>query len=65
MRCSCSHCGTYMIQQEKGANSTCICPKCQHTCDACMGSGVKMQKGGCVPEHIRLLYEDFDKGEEQ
>jgi hypothetical protein len=49
MRCSCPKCGTYMVQKEMGANSACVCPKCLHACDACMGSGVKMQKGGSVP----------------
>lgn len=64
MRCSCPQCGTYMVQWEKGANSACICPKCQYICDACMGSGEKMQKGGNVPEYIRLAYENPDQKEE-
>lgn len=63
MRCSCPQCGIYMVQKEKGANSTCVCPKCQHACDACMGSGVQMEKGGEVPEYIRRAYGNLGKAE--
>lgn len=38
MRCSCRICGTYMVQDEKGINSRCICPQCFATCSACMGT---------------------------
>lgn len=38
MRCSCRVCGTYMVQDEKGLNSRCICPQCFSTCSACMGT---------------------------
>ena len=61
MRCSCSECGTYMVQQEKGAESCCICPQCLQTCNNCMGSGIKMQKGGTVPKDILEAY-DSDEG---
>ncbi len=27
-----------MVQQEKGVESTCICPNCFNTCSACMGN---------------------------
>ncbi len=38
MRCSCRVCGTYMVQDEKGLKSRCICPQCFATCSACMGT---------------------------
>lgn len=38
MRCSCRVCGTYMVQDEKGIHSRCICPQCFATCSACMGT---------------------------
>lgn len=38
MRCSCRVCGTYMVQDEKGLSSRCICPECFSTCSACMGT---------------------------
>lgn len=36
MRCSCQRCGTYMVQDEKGVQSRCICPECFFTCSACV-----------------------------
>ena len=39
MRCSCQRCGTYMVQDEKGESSRCICPECFLVCTACMGTG--------------------------
>lgn len=41
MRCSCQVCGEYMVQDEKGLNSRCICPNCFETCSACMGTEQK------------------------
>ncbi len=38
MRCGCPQCGTYMVQQEHGLSSGCICPSCLFTCHACMGT---------------------------
>ncbi len=38
MRCSCRVCGTYMVQEEKGLESKCICPQCFSSCSACMGT---------------------------
>ena len=38
MRCSCQTCGTYMVQDEKGILSRCICPECFATCNACLGT---------------------------
>lgn len=39
MRCSCQRCGAYMVQDEKGESSRCVCPECFLTCSACMGTG--------------------------
>lgn len=45
MRCSCRVCGTYMVQDEKGLESRCICPDCFAVCSACMGTiGEPMDK---------------------
>lgn len=38
MRCSCQRCGTYMVQDEKGVQSRCICPQCFFTCSACVSA---------------------------
>lgn len=38
MRCSCQRCGTYMVQDEKGVQSRCICPECFFTCSACVSA---------------------------
>lgn len=38
MRCMCQNCGEYMVQDEKGLFSRCICPNCLSTCNACMGT---------------------------
>lgn len=38
MRCSCQKCGTYMVHDEKGFESRCICPECFNICSACMGT---------------------------
>ena len=38
MRCSCSRCGAYMVQDEKGVQSRCICPECFFTCSACIST---------------------------
>ena len=38
MRCSCQRCGAYMVQDEKGIKSRCICPECFFTCSACVST---------------------------
>lgn len=38
MRCTCQNCGEYMVQDEKGLFSRCICPVCFTTCNACLGT---------------------------
>ena len=64
MRCSCPHCGAWMVHEEKGLQSHCVCPQCLHTCNACIGTGVQMQKGGEVPLDILLRY-DMPDGTDQ
>lgn len=41
MRCTCQNCGEYMVQDEKGLFSRCICPNCLQTCSACLGTAQK------------------------
>lgn len=41
MRCTCQSCGEYMVQDEKGLFSRCICPNCFQTCSACLGTQQK------------------------
>lgn len=36
MRCSCRNCGEYMIQDEHGIESCCICPICFTKCSLCI-----------------------------
>ena len=38
MRCSCQRCGAYMVQDEKGVQSHCICPECFFICSACIST---------------------------
>lgn len=38
MRCTCQVCGAYMVQEEKGLESRCVCPDCLFHCAACMGT---------------------------
>ena len=59
MRCSCQACGTYMVQDEKGLGSRCICPECFFVCSACMGT----REAPVPPESLRdmlLQRERFD-----
>ena len=64
MRGSCQRCGTYMVQQEHGLESRCICPQCFATCSACMGTEQQ-------PEHreglalIQYLRERYDRSLEE
>lgn len=51
MRCSCQNCGAYMVQDEKGILSRCICPECFSTCNACMGT----RQTPMDPESLRFL----------
>ncbi len=38
MRCTCQGCGAYMVQEEKGLESRCVCPDCLLSCSACMST---------------------------
>lgn len=38
MRCSCQRCGAYMVQDEKGVQSRCVCPECFFACSACIST---------------------------
>lgn len=38
MRCSCQNCGEYMVQDEHGVDSRCICPVCFNTCSLCVNN---------------------------
>ena len=38
MRCSCKLCGTYMVQEERGLSSCCICPDCGNRCNSCVSA---------------------------
>lgn len=51
MRCMCQVCGEYMVQDEKGLDSRCICPQCFHTCSACMGT----RQGPASAEELRRI----------
>lgn len=51
MRCTCQKCGEYMVQDEKGIFSRCICPNCLNTCDACLGTRQKP----VGPEELREI----------
>ena len=51
MRCSCQNCGAYMVQDEKGLGSRCICPECFLVCNACMGA----RQAPTAPEGLRDL----------
>ncbi len=61
MRCTCQNCGTYMVQDEKGLESRCICPDCFQTCSACMGTP---QQPASPEELVRLLAER-ERGDRQ
>jgi len=50
MRCGCPQCGTYMIQEEKGLQSACVCPACAFRCGACMGT----EQTPMSPDELRL-----------
>lgn len=60
MRCSCQVCGEYMVQDEKGVNSRCICPICFETCNACMGTEQQPLSGDRF-EVLAMLRERYDK----
>lgn len=60
MRCSCQNCGIYMVQDERGLESRCICPNCFATCAACMGTEQTPVDGDRL-EQISQLRERYDR----
>ena len=70
MRCSCQVCGSYMVQEEKGLFSRCVCPQCFATCSACMGTGrqPEQKEGLELVAYLRARYDDAlpeEEGEER
>lgn len=59
MRCSCQRCGTYMVQDERGLESRCICPQCFATCSACMGTAQQPEhrEGLALIAYLRARYD--------
>ena len=57
MRCTCQNCGAYMVQDEKGLESRCICPECFTTCSACMGT----PQQPASPEELRALMRERER----
>ncbi len=53
MRCTCQVCGTYMVQDEKGILSRCICPNCFAVCNACLGT----EQRPLSPQDLAQLYQ--------
>ena len=51
VRCSCPTCGAYMVQDEKGLYSRCICPECFAVCSACMGT----QQAPMDPDQLKFM----------
>jgi hypothetical protein len=64
MRCSCQNCGAYMVQDEKGLGSRCVCPECLHTCSACMGTPQSPVERGRLND-LLLQRERYDAEHEQ
>ncbi|MEG1525607.1 MAG: hypothetical protein RRZ24_09400 [Clostridia bacterium] len=63
MRCTCQNCGTYMVQDEKGTFSRCICPDCFTTCNACMGTSQQpLTRDGL--QNLALQREQYDSERE-
>lgn len=52
MRCSCQNCGEYMVHDEKGLLSHCVCPNCFQTCSACLGTPQKPLS----PDELQALF---------
>ncbi|MDP3447635.1 MAG: hypothetical protein Q8S22_06195 [Eubacteriales bacterium] len=61
MRCSCQSCGTYMVHDEKGLGSRCICPECFATCSACMGT----RQAPMDPDQIKLMMRQREMYDEE
>lgn len=67
MRCACQHCGTYMVQEERGLESRCVCPACLAVCSACMGTAQEpMERGALVRALLERERQDAEScGEER
>ena len=52
MRCSCHHCGVYMVHAE-GLELGCVCPDCGYRCRDCLGTDTVVSK-----EHLMDLARD-------
>lgn len=64
MRCGCAVCGEYMVQEERGLHSRCICPNCFATCSACMGTRQQPASREELTELLRLRrLEDGNAGD--
>ena len=61
MRCSCQVCGEYMVQDEKGLESRCICPNCFTTCNACMGTEQAPIESSDRLATLAMLRERYDR----
>ena len=65
MRCGCAVCGEYMVQEERGLLSRCVCPNCFSTCSACMGTRQQPASREELAELLRLRrIKDAENGEE-
>ena len=52
-----------MVQQEKGVDSTCICPNCFNTCSACMGNRTAVKSVEELKLEYLLRLEDSEDNE--
>ncbi len=64
MRCTCQNCGAYMVQEEKGLESRCVCPECFAVCSACMGTRQEPLKAGEFKD-LMLARERYDAEHEE
>ena len=62
MRCGCAVCGEYMVQEERGLLSRCVCPNCFSTCSACMGTRQQPASREELAELLRRRLEDENAG---
>lgn len=61
MRCGCPACGIYMVQQEQGLDSGCICPNCLHTCGACMGTPQQPVSRDALAQQLQTLQAYYEE----
>lgn len=58
MRCGCPECGVYMVQQEQGLQSGCVCPHCRHRCRACVEAGQEALSPSLLRERLLSIEQD-------